>query len=145
MDRIAAQDLFATARVATLGTVTPEGLPHVVPVVFAMTGGVIASAVDGKPKSTRELRRLANVRASGRATVLVDEYDEDWTRLWWVRADGPADVVDATSPVGAAGVAALRRKYPQYGEAPPAGPVIVVRPDRWVSWISREHNPGRAG
>ncbi|MGW4479677.1 TIGR03668 family PPOX class F420-dependent oxidoreductase [Rhodococcus triatomae] len=145
MDESVARELFAAARVAALGTVTRDGLPHVVPVVFALTGGVIASAVDGKPKSTRELRRLANVRASGRASVLVDEYDEDWTRLWWVRADGPADVVDATSPVGAAGIEALCRKYPQYGDAPPAGPVVVVRPHRWVSWTAREPDGGRAG
>lgn len=135
-----ARERFAAARVATLGTVTADGLPHLVPVVFAMSGDLIVSAVDDKPKSTRRLRRLDNVRAHGRASVLVDEYADDWTRLWWVRVDGPAEVVDATSAVGAAAVRALAGKYSQYRAVPPGGPVIVVRPEKWVTWVARTHD-----
>lgn len=130
---------------ATLGTVTADGLPHLVPVVFAVAGDRVYTAVDDKPKSTRQLRRLDHVRARHRASLLVDGYDEDWTRLWWVRVDGDADVVDATTAPGDTGIRALVGKYPQYSEAAPAGPVIVVRPRRWIGWSSREHEPDRAG
>ncbi|MFD4293143.1 TIGR03668 family PPOX class F420-dependent oxidoreductase [Rhodococcus sp. NPDC058505] len=136
---------FERARVATLGTVSAAGEPHLVPVVFAVDGDAVVTAVDGKPKSTRRLRRLDHVRATGRVSLLVDEYDEDWTRLWWVRMDGAADVVDATSPSGERGIWALVQKYPQYTDALPAGPVIVVRPRRWVGWVSRAHAEPRPG
>ncbi|MFF0813773.1 TIGR03668 family PPOX class F420-dependent oxidoreductase [Rhodococcus sp. NPDC003318] len=145
MDQQEATRRFADARVATLGTVTAAGLPHLVPVVFALVDDLVVTAVDDKPKSTRALRRLDNIRSSGRAVVLVDEYDEDWTELWWVRAEGPAEVVDATSSAGAAGLRALAAKYPQYHEHTPPGPVIVVRPQRWVSWAAREPSEGRSG
>lgn len=146
MDESQARTLFARSRVATLATVTVDGLPHAVPVVFAITDdGTVVTAVDGKPKSTRHLRRLDNVRATGRVSLLADGYDEDWSRLWWVRVDGVADVVDASSPPGAEGIAALVAKYPQYRAARPDGPVIVVRPSRWASWTARQHDPGRAG
>lgn len=136
---------FAQARVATLGTVTATGLPHLVPVVFAVAGDLVYSAVDDKPKSTRRLRRLDHIRATGRVSLLVDEYDEDWTRLWWVRVDGSADVVDATTATGSAGIRALVDKYPQYGEGAPSGPVIAVRPRHWASWSAREHKRARPG
>ena len=83
-----ARALFAAARVARLATVTPDGSPHVVPIVFAVDGDTIYTAVDGKPKRSRQLQRLANIAAHPRVTVLADRYDEDWSQLWWVRADG---------------------------------------------------------
>ncbi|MFC9789248.1 TIGR03668 family PPOX class F420-dependent oxidoreductase [Rhodococcus sp. NPDC127528] len=136
---------FAHARVARLGTVTAEGRPHLVPVVFAVVDDVAYSAVDDKPKSTRRLRRLDHVAATGRASLLVDSYDEDWTRLWWVRVDGAADVVDATSATGRAGVDALVDKYSQYTDMRPTGPVIVVRIEHWSSWSARDTPRPRAG
>ncbi|TQF68426.1 TIGR03668 family PPOX class F420-dependent oxidoreductase [Rhodococcus spelaei] len=136
---------FAEARVARLGTVTADGLPHLVPVVFAVVGDVVYSAVDDKPKSTRRLRRLDHVAATGRATLLVDAYDEDWTRLWWVRVDGAADVTDATSKEGAAAVDALVDKYSQYTDMRPGGPVIAVRIERWAWWAARDNPHPRAG
>lgn len=125
---------FAAARVARLATVTADGRPHLVPLVFAMVEGLVYSAVDDKPKSTRSLRRLDHIAATGRASLLVDEYSEDWNLLWWVRADCEARVADATSPDGHAGIGALVAKYPQYTALPPAGPVIVFRPDGWTGW-----------
>ena len=109
---------------------TPGGRPHVVPVCFALDGGRIVTAVDAKPKTTTRLARLANVRASGRASLLVDHYVEDWTELWWVRVDGSAAVIDDEAAIDA-----LAAKYAQYREARPAGPVIAIEPERWRSWI----------
>jgi PPOX class probable F420-dependent enzyme len=141
LSRASAEERLAAARVGRLATVTADGEPHVVPVCFALAGGRIVTAVDAKPKATRALRRLDNVRATGRASLLVDHYEEDWAQLWWVRVDGPAEVVD-TQPTSSAGtgaaadvLAALAAKYEQYRAAPPDGPVIALRPDRWRSWI----------
>jgi PPOX class probable F420-dependent enzyme len=121
---------FATARVARLATVGPDGAPHLVPIVFAVTGDVIYSAVDAKPKRHRRLRRLANIEREPRVSVLADHYEDDWTRLWWVRADGLARVTVTSD----AGLAALRAKYPQYARTPPAGPFITVEVSRWTGW-----------
>ena len=128
------RELFAGARVARLATVAPDGRPHQVPIVFAVTGDVIVTAVDDvKPKRTRSLARLANLAAEPRVTVLADHYDEDWTHLWWVRADGVAVVAD--SDADAAGM--LASKYPQYREQPPPGPVIRIEVVRWTGWSAR--------
>ncbi len=125
-----AEERLALARVGRLATVTPAGRPHIVPVCFALHDRRIVTAVDAKPKETRKLARLENVRATGRASLLVDHYEEDWTRLWWVRVDGPAAVVDDD-----AAVEALVAKYEQYRAERPAGPVIAIAPERWRSWI----------
>ncbi|MEV4343197.1 TIGR03668 family PPOX class F420-dependent oxidoreductase [Actinoplanes sp. NPDC049596] len=123
-------DRFGTAPVARLATVGPDGAPHLVPIVFALTGNVIVSAVDGKPKTTRALKRLRNIAAEPRVSVLADHYDADWTNLWWVRADGAARVRDDAPP----GLPALIAKYQQYREAPPAGPYLEITVERWVAW-----------
>lgn len=121
------------ARVARLATVGADGRPHLVPVCFALLGEVVYSAVDHKPKRTTHLRRLANVQATGQASLLIDEYGEDWRTLWWVRLDGNARVVG--DPVEAnRAVAALVGKYPQYARQPPSGPVLAVTVTRWSGW-----------
>ena len=130
MESPAVAELFASAPVARLATVGPTGAPHLVPMVFALVGDVIHSAVDGKPKRHRSLRRLANIAHEPRVSVLADRYDDDWSRLWWVRADGVARVLDA-SP---AGLAALTAKYPQYVAAPPPGPFLQITVHRWSGW-----------
>jgi PPOX class probable F420-dependent enzyme len=129
-----AAERLAGGRVGHLATVTSTGRPHVVAVTFAVAGGRVVTAVDAKPKSTRSLQRLDNVRATGHASLLVDHYDEDWSRLWWVRVDGPAIVLERGAQFELA-IDALAAKYEQYREARPAGPVIIVRPDAWRSWI----------
>jgi len=137
VDADEARARFAAARVARLATVAPDGAPHLVPVVFAVVGDVVWSAVDDKPKSTRALRRLANIAAHPRVSLLVDHYDDDWTRLWWVRADGSARVLDATDSADAAtraGRDALVGRYPQYAERPPAGPFLAICVDTWRGW-----------
>ena len=123
-------DRFATARVARLATVRPDGGAHLVPIVFALAGDVIHSAVDAKPKRHRALQRLTNIAREPRVSVLADHYDEDWSLLWWVRADGIARVREA-SP---AGLAALQDKYPQYAVSPPAGPFLEIEVTKWTSW-----------
>ncbi|MEU8590803.1 TIGR03668 family PPOX class F420-dependent oxidoreductase [Streptomyces sp. NPDC048664] len=132
---------FVEARVARLATVDPEGRPHLVPVVFAHHGGDgIVMAVDRKPKSTRLLRRLANIAVTPAVSLLVDVYDEDWERLWWVRADGGARVVPPDAPgerdraVYRSAVGLLTAKYAQYGHSPPDGPVTAVVVNRWSGW-----------
>jgi PPOX class probable F420-dependent enzyme len=127
------QDLFSYARVAHLSTVGIDGSPHLVPMVFALVGDVIHSAVDGKPKRHTALRRLANIAHEPRVSVLVDHYADDWEQLWWVRADGVARVRDRS----AAGLAALTAKYPQYQASPPGGPFLEISVNRWSSWTAR--------
>jgi PPOX class probable F420-dependent enzyme len=127
------RDRFGSARIARLATVDADGQPHLVPLCFALAEDRIVSVVDAKPKRSVNLRRLANIRAQPRVSVLVDEYDEDWTRLWWVRADGAARVVEAGAERDDA-VAALTAKYPQYERQPPGGPVVEVTVDRWRGW-----------
>jgi PPOX class probable F420-dependent enzyme len=125
--------LVEPARVARLATVDSVGRPHLVPVCFVLVGETAYSAVDHKPKRTTRLRRIANIAANGRACLLVDHYDEDWSRLWWVRLDGRGYLVDDASEATVARTA-LVDKYPQYAERPPAGPVLAVHIDRWTGW-----------
>jgi PPOX class probable F420-dependent enzyme len=125
-----AEERFALARVGRLATVTATGRPHLVPACFALHDDRVVTAVDAKPKRTRELARLENVRATGRAGLLVDHYEEDWSALWWVRVDGAAEVIDSEPAIDA-----LAEKYAQYRSDRPAGPVIAITPERWRSWI----------
>jgi PPOX class probable F420-dependent enzyme len=104
--------------------------PHVVPVTYAVHGDELFIGVDQKPKSTTALKRLRNIAANGRVAVLVDEYDEDWTHLWWVRVDGVARV----APTNAVAIELLVAKYPQYEDDPPRGPVIAIQVDAWTGW-----------
>ncbi|MPZ26551.1 MAG: TIGR03668 family PPOX class F420-dependent oxidoreductase [Micromonosporaceae bacterium] len=128
--------LVAAARVGRLATVAGDGRPHLVPVCFALRGDTVYTAVDHKPKRTSRLRRIANLAQTGWASVLVDEYAEDWSTLWWVRLDGSGRVADEPAEAAAA-VAALVEKYPQYQAQPPAGPVIAVDIGRWSGWSVR--------
>ena len=113
----------------------PDGAPHVVPVVFAAVDDTVYTAVDAKPKRTQHLQRLTNLRHETRCAVLVDHYEDDWSRLWWVRADGVAAVV-ADPPGDHPGVAALVERHAEYRVHPPAGPLVVVMVERWSGWSS---------
>jgi PPOX class probable F420-dependent enzyme len=105
-------DALRDARVARLATVDGDGAVRLVPVCFASVGSWLVSVVDHKPKRTGQLRRLDDMRSSGRATVLIDHYDDDWTQLWWVRVRGRAELHDDGAVRGAA-LDALQAKYPQ--------------------------------
>jgi PPOX class probable F420-dependent enzyme len=133
MNEQEARARFAVARVARLATVRPDGAPHVVPVVFVLDGDTVWLVVDEKPKRQRELQRLANVRAEPRVSLLVDSWDEDWERLWWVRADGHVRIVSEGAELERAVILLLER-YPQEREHPPGGPALAVEVKRWRSW-----------
>jgi PPOX class probable F420-dependent enzyme len=131
---------FADARVARLATADAGGRPHLVPIAFAVAGATIYSAVDAKPKRTRALRRLANVRENPAVSLLVDHWDEeDWERLWWARADGVGRVLDPADPEATRAVELLRERYPRQRGA---GEVLAVDAARWSGWSADD---GAAG
>ena len=113
------------ARVARLATTDPDGRPHLVPIVFALDGDTLYSAVDRKPKRSQTLRRIENARARPDVTILVDHYEDDWSGLWWLRLRGRARVLDEGEELEQA-LRLLREKYPQYRDEPPGPPVLAV-------------------
>jgi PPOX class probable F420-dependent enzyme len=128
------RDRLAGTRHAVLATITPDGRPHAVPIVFALDGDRIVTAVDAKPKATRDLQRLRNLRAQPRAALLGEHYDEDWSLLWWVRVDAGARVVDGPPDVVRELAMPLARRYPQYGGVAPEGPLVVLETTDWTGW-----------
>jgi PPOX class probable F420-dependent enzyme len=125
---------LAAASVGRLATVRPDGRPHVVVCCFAVEGDRLWTAIDAKPKSGVRLQRLENVRANPRAGLLVDHYEEDWDRLWWVRVDGTAAVLEIGNEEENRAIAALTARYPQYAQTPPPGPVIAITIERITGW-----------
>jgi PPOX class probable F420-dependent enzyme len=128
-----ARERLASVPVVRLATTDEVGRPHIVVTTFAVDGDRIYTAVDAKPKRTRDLKRLRNIRAHPYVTVLADHYEDDWTRLWWVRADATAEVLRDPAAM-ARPIALLRERYPQYRDSPPEGPVIAVAVERWTGW-----------
>ena len=116
---------LTAARAARLATIDPDGRPHLVPIVFALDGDTLYSAVDRKPKRSQTLRRIENARIRPDVTVLVDHYEDDWDRLWWIRLRGRARVLDAGDEMARA-LALLAGKYEQYRDEPPSGPVLAI-------------------
>lgn len=133
MNRPEGIDRLMSARVAHLATADVDRRPHIVPIVFAMLDGEVVTAVDHKPKRTSRLKRLENIRANPAVAVLADHYDDDWTRLWWVRVDGIARITHEGQVFDDA-IAALVAKHPQYVEQPPDGPAIVIQILRVSGW-----------
>jgi PPOX class probable F420-dependent enzyme len=125
----------AEARVGRLATIDFDGRAAMVPFGFVLDGQTLFSSVDQKPKSTTRLRRLDNIRRDPRVTVLVDHYEDDWSRLWWVRLRGRGRVIDR-GPERDRAVGLLVEKYPQYRDSPPSGPVIAIEVDEWRGWQS---------
>jgi PPOX class probable F420-dependent enzyme len=133
-----ARELLGGARVARLATVARDGRPRLVPICFVLAGDVIYHAVDHKPKATRRLARLADLAAEPRAAVLADHYDEDWSALWWVRADGRARVLpDVGGDEAARALDLLAERYAQYRARRPAGPVVALDVERISGWTAR--------
>jgi PPOX class probable F420-dependent enzyme len=125
----AARAILRDARRAVLATIEPDGRPHAVPVCFAVRGNELVTAIDDKPKRTRSLRRVRNLRADPRATLLVDRWDEDWAEVGWVMVLARARV-DAPHTADAE----LAARYPQYVDALPSGDVIALAPERLLWW-----------
>ena len=134
LDPAEARARFAASPVLRLATVGADGRPHLVPCTFAVDGsGQVVVGIDNKPKTTVYLRRLRNISENPRVSLLVDHYADDWSQLWWVRADGMA-VIDRSGTDYAEHWELLRGRYPQYEGQTLDGPVIVVSVDSWTSW-----------
>ena len=131
-----AVELLGTARVGRLATASADGRPLVVPVCYAFDGTRLYSAVDAKPKRTRDLRRLRNVAENPRVSLVVDEYHEEWARLCYVIVDGHAEILSDGDEFTRA-IDLLVAKYPQYrslGLPRETGTVIRIIPDRVLPW-----------
>lgn len=125
---------LAAARIGRLATVRADGRPHVVPIVFVVDGDDIYAIADPKPKRGLDLLRHRNIQVNPAVSLLVDEYEESWERIWWVRADGDARIV-AAGPERDKATALLRAKYPQYATwTTPFGDAMVMRVARVTSW-----------
>jgi PPOX class probable F420-dependent enzyme len=133
VDPSTARRRLASARVGHLATVTEGQRAHLVPCCFVLEADTLYSAIDAKPKTTFMLRRLRNIDANGSASLLVDHYEEDWAKLWWVRVDGLGRSVDDRGERRRA-LDLLARKYEQYRAHPPPGPVLAIEIDRWRTW-----------
>jgi PPOX class probable F420-dependent enzyme len=134
--------LLGTARVGRLGLLDLEGAPRVLPVTFAVAEGWIWSAIDRKPKRSAEPARLRFLRRDPRAALTVDRYSDDWDELAWVQVLGRVEIVEAAD--GAAGMNALSEKYEPYREESPPGPLLALRPDRYLWWRAADQG-GRGG
>ena len=131
-----ARALFATQRLARLATAGRDGHPHVFPLTFAVERDRICTSVDNKPKTTPNMQQQRNIAENPRVALLADHYEDDWTGLWWVRADGHASIVtddNAMRPY----LDLLAERYEQYRQARPAGPVIVIEAERWTGWTGK--------
>ena len=135
-----ARERLTAARVARLATVSATGQPHLVPVTFAVDGDKIYIAIDHKPKTTTRLRRLANIAANPQVTLLADHYDDDWSQLWWARADGTARILALTEPAVLVALERLAERYPQYRLDPPPGPMLAIDVARWSGWAAGENS-----
>jgi PPOX class probable F420-dependent enzyme len=106
-------------------------------VCFALDGNELVTAVDRKPKRSYDLKRVENVRANPNVSLIVDQYEEDWEQLWWVRVDGRARVLQP-GPGFDEAIAPLYDKYRgQYGLQLPPGPAIIITINRWRGWSAR--------
>src|SRR5256712_12885891 len=124
---------IADAKVARLAPVGAGGKPHVVPITFAVDGDTIYFAVDAKPKRTTDLKRLRNIAANPAVSILVDHYEDDWARLWWVRLDGRARIVTDEAERGRA-LELLVTRYVQYRTSRPDGPAVAVVIEAMAGW-----------
>lgn len=133
------RERFGAARHAYLATADAQAFPHLVPVTFALLGpDEIAVVIDHKPKrqpDPRRLRRLRNISANPHVAFLADHYEDDWQRLWWVRADATARIV-ATGSAHDRAVERLAARYAQYRSMRPTGPVILAAVGRWSGWLA---------
>jgi PPOX class probable F420-dependent enzyme len=138
-----ANELLRDARVGRLGLLDLDGAPRVLPVTFAVADGRIWSAIDRKPKTSEEPARLRFLRRDPRAALTVDRYSDDWSELAWVQVLARVEIVGVAD--GRVGLEALRAKYAPYREDPPPGPLLVLRPERYLWWSAAEGRSGRSG
>ena len=127
-----------TSRHGYLSTASPDGDPHLQPVVFQVVGDAIYIAIDEKPKTTLRLRRLTNLESNPRFALLVDRYEDDWSKLWWILLRGPAEVLWPSqweAEEAASVITKLREKYAQYEQMGlEQRPLLKLIPDRVTQW-----------
>jgi len=128
-------------RVAHLATTGSDRRPHIVPICFVVMSQELFFAVDHKPKRTSDLQRLRNIAANPHVSVLADHYEEDWSRLWWIRVDGLARVLDAAAAASERAIDALAARYAQYRRARPIGPVVWIHIERLSGWSATTPTP----
>jgi len=138
--------ILASWPVARMATLAADGRPELVPIVFAQSDGALWTPVDGKPKRGGELARVRNLRRDGRVCLLLDHYDADWERLWWLRIDGRAEALSARGPAAERALAALRAKYPRYASgatAQTSGEPTLIRvvETRRIGWAAKAGPP----
>ena len=129
-----ARSRFEAAAVGVLATVNDDGSPNQVPVTFAVAGNMLFTGVDHKPKSTTNLKRLANIRHNPSVSVLVQYYASDWSTLWWTRADGIATVIAPEDQRHGVAAEFLASRYLQYRDRPIRGPIIEIDIQHWTAW-----------
>jgi PPOX class probable F420-dependent enzyme len=127
-----AHDLLRAERVARLAYLDSDDRPRVLPVTFALSGGDVWSAIDEKPKRTPEPARIRYLRRRPEAALLVDVYDDEWTRLAWVQLLGRVELVPADASPAA--MTALAEKYEQYSARTPPGPLLRLAVERALHW-----------
>lgn len=132
------RDALASARHGYLSTASADADPHLQPVVFAVVDEAVYIAIDEKPKTTLKLLRLTNIESNPRFALLVDRYDDEWTRLWWLLLRGSAEALWPSqwdSSEARAAIAALRDKYPQYeAMGLEDRPILKLTPQRITRW-----------
>ena len=133
MDTAEMRRQVSPARVAHLATADADGRPHIVPICFALDEQTLYFAVDAKPKRTTDLKRLRNIASNPRVSILVDHYEDDWDRLWWVRLDGSARIVTDDAELEQA-LQLLAQRYAQYRATRPSGPLVAVSIERTTGW-----------
>jgi PPOX class probable F420-dependent enzyme len=124
------------ARVARLATTDSDGRPHLVPIVFALDGNTLYSAVDRKSKRSQKLQRIENARERPDVTILIDHYEEEWAKLWWIRLRGRARVLEDGEERERA-LRLLEDKYPQYRSRQPEGAVLAVDVTEVREWRNK--------
>jgi PPOX class probable F420-dependent enzyme len=127
-----ARRMLETERVARLAYVDERERPRVLPVTFALSGDAVWSAIDEKPKRPGEPARVRCLRRRPEAALLLDVYDDDWTRLAWVQLLGRVTILPADAAAKA--VAALAAKYEQYADRAPPGPLLRLDVKRALHW-----------
>jgi PPOX class probable F420-dependent enzyme len=141
LDPAEARARFVAAPVLRLATADGRGRPHLVPCTFVVDDvGRIAIGIDNKPKTSLQLRRIRNVEENPQVSLLADQYADDWTRLWWARADGTA-IIERGGADHDAHWRQLVAKYPQYHGEAPGGPVILVTVASWSGWAFSHAQP----
>ena len=123
-----------------MATIGRDQKPHIVPITFAIEDHVLYFAVDAKPKRTTDLKRLRNIAANPAVSILVDHFEDEWDRLWWVRLDGRARIVTDRDEIERA-LMLLAERYPQYRKNRPPGPVVAVAIDSATGWAALEGQP----